>query len=479
MPVPEEALVSLLTLRAGEEVEQVLPPGEECPQVSLAQVARQEVEGDHCLLTRLVSVDTDHITRAEHLVAENRIRLILRDVRSGSKCYCWLFGEYSDAFVRLGVKPSDLVVFRNPKVVRTRLKSRKLLPAQMSNWVILCLSKERKLVTFVRVEQEEEEEDMAQSVRPNNVFLDQCESVRPNYVFLAQCETYKQEYNVWAVVTHTEVLEICKDSLMVLRLTDESLSVMGDQRERFKCEILASGYEEMPTLEVGSVVRIHHMTMEVFNGKQYGRVYSGHCVTVVVGGPGHIISPECTARRPGKVLVWSEEDNTRVRQLREVWAGSRVQERTLEEIKDACVSSLSCRLLRIDRVGGDFVLRLEDGTITNILSLEFRGADTQTRDQLEDKETWIDVWVESQDARRDVERLMLEGGDYVKIERLTCLVEDEDKGKSFRFSINSGALQKLDVNSTAVEAINVRVKDVPVRSWFVSSHQLGFQVNEL
>ena len=55
MPVPEESLVSLLRLRAGEEVEELLPPGEECPLVSLAQVAGQEVEGDHCLLTSLVS----------------------------------------------------------------------------------------------------------------------------------------------------------------------------------------------------------------------------------------------------------------------------------------------------------------------------------------------------------------------------------------------------------------------------------------
>ena len=128
-----ESLVKLLSLRAGEEVEQVLALGEECPQVGLAQVACQEVEGDHCLVTRLVSVDTDHITRAEHLVAENRIRLIVRDVRSGSKCYCWLFGDYSDAFVSNRVKPSDLVVFRNPRVVKTKLKYKQVLPADMSD----------------------------------------------------------------------------------------------------------------------------------------------------------------------------------------------------------------------------------------------------------------------------------------------------------------------------------------------------------
>ena len=158
MPVPEDALVSVLSLRAGEEVEQVLPPGEECPQVSLAQVAGQEVEGDHCLVTRLVSVDTDHITRAEHLVAENRIRLILRDARSGSKCYCWLFGDYSDTFVSHRMKPSDLVVLRNPRVVQTKLKYKQILPADMSDWTIHCLSREKKKITFVKMELSEEDQ---------------------------------------------------------------------------------------------------------------------------------------------------------------------------------------------------------------------------------------------------------------------------------------------------------------------------------
>ena len=157
MPVPEEVLVKLLNLGSEEDAGQVLPSSEECPQVSLAEVARQEVRGDHCLLTRLISVDSDHITRAEHLVAENRIRLILQDVRSGSHCYCWLFGEYSDAFVKHRVKPSDLVLFRNPRVVRTKLKYKQILPAHMSGWTIHCLSRERKLVTFVRLDQAEEE----------------------------------------------------------------------------------------------------------------------------------------------------------------------------------------------------------------------------------------------------------------------------------------------------------------------------------
>ena len=57
---------------------------------------------------------------------------------------------------------------------------------------------------------------------------------------------------------------------------------------------------------------------------------------------------------------------------------------------------------------------------------------------------------------------MLDVGDFIKIEKLTCrLSDDEDGVRSFRFSIQSGTLQKLNVNSDAVKSMMVRLKDVP------------------
>ena len=66
--------------------------------------------------------------------------------------------------MRLQVKPSDLVVFSNPRVVRTKLKYKQILPADMSGWTIHCVSRERKLLTFVRMEQGEEEEMMDEAL---------------------------------------------------------------------------------------------------------------------------------------------------------------------------------------------------------------------------------------------------------------------------------------------------------------------------
>ena len=65
----EEELVKLVTLNSEEKFST-----EECPQVSLDQLSRQEAEGDHCLLARLVSLDTEHITRESFRVSENRLR---------------------------------------------------------------------------------------------------------------------------------------------------------------------------------------------------------------------------------------------------------------------------------------------------------------------------------------------------------------------------------------------------------------------
>ena len=63
--------------------------------------------------------------------------------------------------------------------------------------------------------------------------------------------------------------------------------------EHFKFDILADSMEQMPELVVGSVLRIHHLVVEVFNGVPDGRVYSGPCVTLVQEGVGDIITP-CT-----------------------------------------------------------------------------------------------------------------------------------------------------------------------------------------
>ena len=48
----------------------------------------------------------------------------------------------------------------------------------------------------------------------------------------------------------------------------ESLE-LGFLREHFKFDFLSDSMEQVPMLEVGAVLRIHHMVVEVFSGRQY------------------------------------------------------------------------------------------------------------------------------------------------------------------------------------------------------------------
>ena len=117
--------------------------------------------------------------------------------------------------------------------------------------------------------------------------------MRPHYTTLSSCTTHKKRYNVFAVLS--EVLETPRrrKSKIVTKLTiqDESLWSCGDLREYFKFDILSDSMEQVPVLEVGAVLRINHMVVEVFSGRPDGRVFSGHCVTVVEGGVGDTIRP--------------------------------------------------------------------------------------------------------------------------------------------------------------------------------------------
>ena len=168
----DDVLVSVMPLPPGEDVDCLLPPEPECPLRSLDEVGGGEVRGEHCLCLRVESVET-HITQQTHLVAENRVRCVLRDGMSDLKCYCWFFGEYSDELVRHGVRTGDMVIMLRPRVVRTKLKFKQVLPEDMSCWTIHCLMADRLPVTLVKVdqerrkEQEQERSKVAEDVAPD------------------------------------------------------------------------------------------------------------------------------------------------------------------------------------------------------------------------------------------------------------------------------------------------------------------------
>ena len=282
---------------------------------------------------------------------------------------------------------------------------------------------------------------------------------RPRYTPLAQCGGHKQRYNVMAVLA--EVLETPRrrKSKIVARvmITDESLVITGDLREHFKFDILADSMEQMPDLKVGNIMRIHHMVVEVFNGKADGRVFSGGCVTTVAGGTDRAIVPQCAAARGGeREIVWAGEDDARVEQLRAMWAGQISEARRLEDIVAACVSRVTCRVVAVFTCPGQLILRLEDGTASAVSSLEFRGHDTESMEQVGDNKLWVDAWSE---ADRPASVAGLNAGDFVRLPRLRCaaLAADSEAGQMFKFSFDCRALEFPEAGDAEVEEVKLRL----------------------
>ena len=121
-----------------------------------------------------------------------------------------------------------------------------------------------------------------------------------------------------------------------------------------------------PVLVVKAMLRINHMVVEVFSGRP---------VTVVEGAMWDNIIPINT--REGEDMNWGEEDDEGVMELRK-WLRERMMVNmrkviTIEEIVGECETGLSCRMVSASRSENGLVLRVEDGTCSQVVRWEYRG----------------------------------------------------------------------------------------------------------
>ena len=399
--------VELLPVPPGCELESLVPA--DCTLVKGWQAACGP--GSFALCCRVERLERQ-ITPELHLVKTPRTRCVLRCIASGERAYCWFFGEYSTEAARLGVRDGDAVVVVRPRVVPTKVKWKQVLPPDLGPWTVHCTASPAPMdggpasgpVIFAR-EDETGREVGAGVVRAGaaqprsparvagrgNSKQQQQSSMAPygttdtsmvwnrpveqpafrvpvtptyNYTNLANCTAAKGRYHAWAVVM--EMLQPpmqCKSKVVTkLLVRDESLATgAGGLGECYKFDILVERLEEMPRLEPGAVLRIHHMRVEVFNGVADGRVYGAGCVTVVRGGPGDPQLPE--SGRAGGPTGWSPAAAARVEALRVCYSEARPAVRSVGELRGPGVARLHARLLTVltlPRAGR--LLRLEDGT---------------------------------------------------------------------------------------------------------------------
>ena len=89
-------------------------------------------------------------------------------------------------------------------------------------------------------------------------------------------------------------------------------------------------------------------------------------------------------------------------------------------------SRVLARVVSVFRDDDQVVLRLEDGTVSSVVSAVYRGH--ETLEQTGDKH-WVDVWC-------DTDLTPLTTGDCVMIDQVTCVSEEETG--VFRFIVKSG-----------------------------------------
>ena len=114
---------------------------------------------------------------------------------------------------------------------------------------------------------------------------------------------------------------------------------------------------------------------------------------------------------------------------------------------------------------GQVVIRLEDGTVSSVMSVEYRGGDTETLEQAGDNKTWVDVWCDNSETVDRVRSLALDTGDMVSVDRLRCVVLADsvvDQGTVFRFVVERrGTIERLGRDSAEAEEIRRRLGPRP------------------
>ena len=110
---------------------------------------------------------------------------------------------------------------------------------------------------------------------------------------------------------------------------------------------------------------------------------------------------------------------------------------------------------------GQVVIRLEDGTVSSVMSVEYRGGDTETLEQVGDNKTWVDVWCDNSETVDRVRSLALDTGDMGSGDRLRGAVLADsvvDQGTVFRFVVERrGTIERLGRDSAEAEEIRRRL----------------------
>ena len=107
---------------------------------------------------------------------------------------------------------------------------------------------------------------------------------KKKYTLLKDCiveRNKRNEYNCWAIMTKiTRMPKPTRGKKLMATIYIEDPGSEGSFGfTDYQLSLLGDDFEEFPRLSVHSVVRVHHMKMEMYMGSPTGRVYSARSVT--------------------------------------------------------------------------------------------------------------------------------------------------------------------------------------------------------
>ena len=137
--------------------------------------------------------------------------------------------------------------------------------------------------------------------------------------------------------------------------------------------------------------------------------------------------------------------------------------RSINEIVEECVTNLSCNVVTVNSIQVGLVVRVGDGTCSEVLSVEYRGQDTMTQEEAGNNKHFIDVWVENEVMVDRLRELHLVAGDWIKMEKVKCVLDGEERKEFpevFRFMLVDGEVRRLQECDVEILLMSERIREL-------------------
>ena len=140
---------------------------------------------------------------------------------------------------------------------------------------------------------------------------------KTEYNLLKDCKAFtSKQYNTWGLVTRISRFPAATrgTKIMAQVYIEDADSAGTYGKSDYQFSILSDKVEEYPPIVLHSILRIHHMKVENYQGNPTFRVFDARAVTVFLGKDGDPIEPSST--KPTNQIEFSDDDKNRVQNLR-------------------------------------------------------------------------------------------------------------------------------------------------------------------